>query len=353
MRRSVLAVVTAISLVVASAGMALAKGDSGSSGDNSTTWITGAFSPDCTDFDADAGKDISHVELFYADGTVTKDEHPATPFALDGDDPISKAIVKAGTSTKTFPCTPAGDTECSDTVDNADPEDTNAPLADDADPGCHTDGDPTDGDDTYDPADDDETDAGRFTCRASALRISDNAVLEALLGEAGSPFEPRTANAAGGPCATDSDSSLDETIGGAPGSIRITVQAVATEATGSTASANAGTSRIVISSPTGPVASVEVISTGVTASCTGAAPQLTSGAIVVSGTVGDQTFTSAPAGPITIPNVGVLHIDWQQQTTDGDTTTLVRRALFLEAGSPVGDVVIGESSAGYVGNPCD
>ncbi|MFZ6004477.1 MAG: hypothetical protein ACOYXM_11160 [Actinomycetota bacterium] len=44
--------------------------------------------------------------------------------------------------------------ECSDTVDNADPEDT---LADAADPGCHTDGDannPT----TYDPLDDDERD---------------------------------------------------------------------------------------------------------------------------------------------------------------------------------------------------
>ena len=44
--------------------------------------------------------------------------------------------------------------ECSDTVDNADPEDT---VADQDDPGCHTDGDagnPA----SYDPNDDDETD---------------------------------------------------------------------------------------------------------------------------------------------------------------------------------------------------
>lgn len=45
--------------------------------------------------------------------------------------------------------------ECSDDVDNADPEDT---LVDEHDPGCHTDGNATNGDDTYNPHDDDETD---------------------------------------------------------------------------------------------------------------------------------------------------------------------------------------------------
>jgi hypothetical protein len=44
--------------------------------------------------------------------------------------------------------------ECSDTVDNADPEDT---VADSADPGCHTDGNAGNAG-TYDPNDDDETD---------------------------------------------------------------------------------------------------------------------------------------------------------------------------------------------------
>ena len=44
--------------------------------------------------------------------------------------------------------------ECSDGVDNGDPEDE---LADIDDPGCHTDGDP-DNPDSYDPDDDDETD---------------------------------------------------------------------------------------------------------------------------------------------------------------------------------------------------
>lgn len=44
--------------------------------------------------------------------------------------------------------------ECSDEVDNADPEDE---LADEADPGCHTDGD-ANNPASYDPADDDERD---------------------------------------------------------------------------------------------------------------------------------------------------------------------------------------------------
>jgi hypothetical protein len=44
--------------------------------------------------------------------------------------------------------------ECSDGVDNGDPEDT---LVDATDPGCHSDGDP-ENPDTYDPTDDDETD---------------------------------------------------------------------------------------------------------------------------------------------------------------------------------------------------
>jgi len=44
--------------------------------------------------------------------------------------------------------------ECSDNVDNADPEDE---LADELDPGCHTDGD-ANNENSYDPNDDDETD---------------------------------------------------------------------------------------------------------------------------------------------------------------------------------------------------
>ena len=49
-----------------------------------------------------------------------------------------------------------GDTECSDNVDNADTEDT---LADELDPGCHTDGNATDGDATYDRNDNSEKNA--------------------------------------------------------------------------------------------------------------------------------------------------------------------------------------------------
>jgi hypothetical protein len=48
---------------------------------------------------------------------------------------------------------PAGPAQCSDNVDNNDPEDT---LVDEDDPGCHTDGDPNNPG-SYDPNDNDET----------------------------------------------------------------------------------------------------------------------------------------------------------------------------------------------------
>jgi hypothetical protein len=51
------------------------------------------------------------------------------------------------------PCTPSTAPQCSDGVDNVDPEDT---LADAADPGCHSDGDPNNPN-TYVPSDNDET----------------------------------------------------------------------------------------------------------------------------------------------------------------------------------------------------
>ena len=76
-----------------------------------------------------------------------------TPADLDSDVVIAEATVDASEDN---PC-PHGDgdlPECSDNVDNADPEDT---LADEDDPGCHSDGDATNPD-SYNPNDDDETD---------------------------------------------------------------------------------------------------------------------------------------------------------------------------------------------------
>jgi len=68
----------------------------------------------------------------------------------------SQTCVGGDTISYTVTYTPiaAPTTQCSDGIDNADPEDT---LADTADPGCHTDGDAGNAA-SYDPNDDDETD---------------------------------------------------------------------------------------------------------------------------------------------------------------------------------------------------
>lgn len=55
---------------------------------------------------------------------------------------------------------PQGGTQCSNGVDDPDPEDA---LADSADPGCHTDGNAANPG-TYDPSDNDETDQGNGVC---------------------------------------------------------------------------------------------------------------------------------------------------------------------------------------------
>ena len=76
--------------------------------------ITGSFADACRDFTSRAtkvgsqeGKDISFVELRYADGRVSKDETINSPdYSLDGatGDEIDFAIVKSGTTTEPFDC---------------------------------------------------------------------------------------------------------------------------------------------------------------------------------------------------------------------------------------------------------
>ena len=96
---------------------------------NSEAVITGQFSDNCRDFEADAEKpdgspkDISHVELFYDDGRVVKDESVNSPhYEIDegpGDEKF-KVIVKSGQTTETFECDGGGTppAECNDDVDN-------------------------------------------------------------------------------------------------------------------------------------------------------------------------------------------------------------------------------------------
>jgi hypothetical protein len=76
-------------------------------GGNSAAAITGSFTDACRDFAAHSGKDISHVEIHYADGRVVKDESTTTPdYAIDGGagEEIAFAIVKSGTTRERFDC---------------------------------------------------------------------------------------------------------------------------------------------------------------------------------------------------------------------------------------------------------
>jgi hypothetical protein len=81
-------------------GLAAAAGNSAAS-------IAGSFGDSCRDFAAHSSKDISHVELHYADGRVVKDETIVRPdYSIDGaaGNELDSAIVKSGTTVQTFGC---------------------------------------------------------------------------------------------------------------------------------------------------------------------------------------------------------------------------------------------------------
>ena len=83
----------------------LANAGRASAGPNAT--ITGSFADSCHDFAAFSSKDISHVEIHYADGRILKDEAVKEPrYAIDGitGDEIALVEVKSGITRQTFSC---------------------------------------------------------------------------------------------------------------------------------------------------------------------------------------------------------------------------------------------------------
>ncbi len=152
-RYVMLACLSAFALTVSGA-VALAGSPKSS---NSEAVITGQFSDECRDFEADAKKpdgkpkDISYVELHYvAGGRVVKDEDVNSPHYEIDEGPGGEkthVIVKSGTTTERFDCDGNGGgepPECSDGADNDGDKKVDHPE----DPGCD------------DPRDDDETDNG-------------------------------------------------------------------------------------------------------------------------------------------------------------------------------------------------
>lgn len=113
---------------------------------NSAATITASFGDSCGDFAAHSSKDISHVEIHYADGRVLKDESvDGQGFSLDGvaTDAIASVIVKSGTTAEAFGCESGPVAPCSDGIDN----DGNGLIDYPADPGC---GSPGDNDEGFD-----------------------------------------------------------------------------------------------------------------------------------------------------------------------------------------------------------
>jgi hypothetical protein len=95
-------------MALAMASMVLVVNGLVASGGNSATTITGSFNDSCRDFAAQSGKDISFVEIRYADGRRIKDESIISrEFEIDGGsgDEIDVAIVKSGTTRAMFSCT--------------------------------------------------------------------------------------------------------------------------------------------------------------------------------------------------------------------------------------------------------
>jgi hypothetical protein len=78
-----------------------------SPGENSEATISGSFADSCRDFTAHSSKDISHVEIHYADGRVVKDESTTTAdYAIDSGagEEIDSVDVKSGRTIESFTC---------------------------------------------------------------------------------------------------------------------------------------------------------------------------------------------------------------------------------------------------------
>jgi hypothetical protein len=287
--------------------------------------------PDCDSEDDDSESGGGGTKPQCSDGVDNADPEDTL---VDAADPGCHTDGNAGNSGSYDPndndeTDPAPKPQCSDGVDNADPEDT---LVDAADPGCHTDGNAGNSG-SYDPNDNDETDQGgggaTLTCRASTLRV-ENSPLNDLLGD---PFEPFVANDGDGVCKSEAAGVIDETVGDpALGFLHIALLQATTTAPGSAAS---GVLRVAIQDGTGAtVISADVLTADGTASCAGFDSSSRVVGLNIMGTpieVSDET--DIPLGPL-----GTLHLNYQDTTADQET----QRALFLE-GSPLGDVIVAET----------
>jgi hypothetical protein len=185
---------------------------------------------------------------------------------------------------------------------------------------------------------------GRFTCRASTVRVTGKGLL------AGRVFEPFTANADGNECADEDDGVLNPALAlpGGLGTVRVLF--ASTDAEGR--SAEAGVAQVVLTVPGAPMIRADVLTSEARTVCTANGPAFESDSNVVRLQIG-ATVVEVPPGPqeVAVPGVPLtLRLNQQTTTTTADSSQRVQRALFLD--TPLGEVVIAESVADFHNNPC-
>lgn len=185
---------------------------------------------------------------------------------------------------------------------------------------------------------------GRFTCRASVVRVVGEGPL------AGLAFEPIVANAQNDPCVAEEAGIGRITLPADLG--EVSVLFAQTETTrGQNASSRAGVADVVITVPGAPVITVEVLTAEAAATCPG--PEFSGGSTVVGLTIGGVAV-EVPAGhtDISLGPVGTLHLNESTTTTTEDPAAgrTERQALFLDTN--LVDIVIAEAVADFQGNPC-
>lgn len=178
---------------------------------------------------------------------------------------------------------------------------------------------------------DDDTVAGVFTCTATAAKVLGAGV----------------AVAGGDPCVTDAESVARTRLGLGLLTVEANGLTASTEATPAGASAGLLTTRIRM---LGLVIEVGAVTSTATATCVagpaGPVPVFAGSSRIAALRINGVTVPIG-SGPVTLPLlVGSLSLNGTVETAHG----LTQRAFELR--TPLGDVVIGESSVDATGNPC-
>jgi hypothetical protein len=191
---------------------------------------------------------------------------------------------------------------------------------------------------------------GYFTCSASALRVEFKGPLSSV-----PPFEPFAANADGGHC-EDANSAL---IATPAGPATITVLEATTDAEQRGASSAAQALHVTL----GPL-EVTVLSAFASAECqdnsqghpTARRPILDGGSEIASVKVnGEEQVPDEVNSPqtIEIPGLGSVTLEEEETTSSQGRDkggSITERALHVR--TDLGDLVVAEAKAGYVGQPC-